>query len=81
MRVRKRAGQIAGSGKCKGTEGEQVMVPKDPVALLSFLNLKLRDFYPDLETLCDDLELDQAGITRKLEMLDYHYDREQNQFV
>ena len=27
-------------------------IPKDPVMLLSYVNLKLRDFYPDLEELC-----------------------------
>ena len=26
------------------------MIPKDPVMLLSFVNLKLRDYYQDLET-------------------------------
>ena len=36
------------------------MVPKDPVMLLSFINLKLRDFYPSLAALCDDLDIDRA---------------------
>ena len=35
------------------------MIPKDPVMLLSFLNLKLRDYYPTLEGLCEDLELNR----------------------
>ncbi len=57
------------------------MIPKDPVVLLSFLNLKLRDYYKDLQTLCEDLEVNEVEITRKLSLLDYHYDKEQNQFV
>ena len=57
------------------------MIPKDPVMLLSFINLKLRDFYNDFETLCDDLELSPAEVTEKLSAIDYHYDKEKNQFV
>lgn len=57
------------------------MVPSDPVMLLSFLNLKLRDFYSSLEVLCEDLELDQTAIEEKLAGIDYHYDEGKNQFV
>ena len=42
------------------------MIPKDPVMLLSFINLKLRDFYPSFEALCDDLDVDGKEITDKL---------------
>lgn len=57
------------------------MIPKDPVMLLSFVNLKLRDFYGSLEQLCEDLDVDQAEIVGKLERIDYRYDEEKNQFV
>lgn len=57
------------------------MIPNDPVMLLSYLNLKLRDFYPSLDKLCDDLDVDKAQILAKLESIDYHYDEEKNQFV
>lgn len=57
------------------------MIPKDPVMLLSFINLKLRDYYTDLDTLCDDLDTDRAEIEDKLLSIDYHYDKEKNQFV
>ena len=30
--------------------------PKDPAMLLSFVNLKLRDYYASLEELCEDLQ-------------------------
>ncbi|MDR2045364.1 MAG: DUF4250 domain-containing protein [Clostridium sp.] len=56
-------------------------MPEDPVMLLSYLNLKLRDFYKNLENLCEDLEADQAGIVKKLEAAGYHYDGASNQFV
>ncbi|MBE5868702.1 MAG: DUF4250 domain-containing protein [Lachnospiraceae bacterium] len=57
------------------------MIPKDPVMLLSFINLKLRDYYSDLEALCEDLDLESQEVTNRLATIDYHYDRERNQFV
>lgn len=57
------------------------MIPNDPVMLLSFVNLKLRDFYSDIDALCEDLDVDKAEIEKKLSGIDYHYDRERNQFV
>lgn len=57
------------------------MLPKDPVMLLSFLNLKLRDFYPGLDALCEDLQVDRQEITEKMASIDYRYDAGKNQFV
>lgn len=57
------------------------MIPKDPVMLLSFVNLKLRDYYQDLDQMCDDLDLSRIEIEEKLKTIDYIYDREKNQFV
>ena len=55
-------------------------IPKDPVMLMSFLNTKLRDRYSSLEELCQDLEVDQAELEKKLETIDYRYDAGKNQF-
>lgn len=57
------------------------MIPKDPAMLLSFVNLKLRDYYGSLDALCDDLDADKAEITERLAAIDYHYDKEKNRFV
>ena len=57
------------------------MIPQDPAMLLSFINLKLRDYYSDLDKLCDDLDIDRTEIEDKLSAIDYHYDKEKNQFV
>ena len=57
------------------------MIPQDPAMLLSFLNLKLRDYYASLDQLCDDLDIDCAEIEDKLSKIHYHYDKEKNQFV
>ncbi len=56
-------------------------LPSDPVMLLSFINLKLRDYYSSLDALCDDLDVPQQELTEKLALIDYHYDREKNQFL
>lgn len=57
------------------------MIPKDPVMRLSFVNLKLRDYYKNLEALCEDLELNREELVSSLAAIDYHYDKEKNQFV
>lgn len=57
------------------------MIPKDPVMLLSFVNLKLRDYYSDLDALCEDLDVDKDLVLSKLAQIDYHYDKEKNQFI
>ncbi len=57
------------------------MIPKEPVMLLSFVNLKLRDFYGSLEQMCEDLEMDKEELVTKLASIDYQYDAEKNQFV
>ena len=41
------------------------MLPQDPMILLSYLNTKLRDFYPTLDALCDDLQIDGGEVSRR----------------
>ena len=57
------------------------MLPLNPVMLLSFVNMKLRDRYASLDELCDDLDADRREIEEKLLAIGYAYDSEQNQFV
>ena len=57
------------------------MIPQDPAMLLSFVNLKLRDYYASLEALCDDMDIDRTEIEDKLSIINYHYDKEKNRFV
>ena len=57
------------------------MIPQDPVMLLSFLNLKLRDFYGSLDALCEDLDLNRKDILEKMKQINYTYDEENNRFV
>ncbi len=57
------------------------MIPNDPVMLLSFVNLKLRDFYSNPDAMCEDLDINKEELVKKLESIDYHYNEERNQFV
>ena len=54
-------------------------LPKDPILLLSVVNTKLRDYYPSLDALCDDMDVSREVLEEKLGMIDYRYDAEKNQ--
>lgn len=55
-------------------------LPNDPVMLMSFLNLKLRDQFDSLDALCDDYDVDKQTIIDKLAQIGFEYDEGQNQF-
>lgn len=54
--------------------------PTDPFVLFSWVNLKLRDFYPSLDALCDDLEIDKAELVKKLADAGFEYNEKANKF-
>ena len=56
-------------------------LPKDPMILYSVINMKLRDFYPSLDALCDDLDEDRQAIIDALAKVGFRYDPERNAFV
>lgn len=47
--------------------------PQDPAMLMSWINLKLRDFYGDLNDLCDDLEIDRNEVESILSKGGFEY--------
>lgn len=49
--------------------------------LLSFINLKLRDYYNSLDVLCEEMDVDGIKVRESLAAIGYHYDEERNQFV
>ena len=57
------------------------MLPSDPIMLLSFVNMKLRDQYPSLDALCEDMDANENEIRRKLAEVGYEYDKETNRFA
>ena len=51
-----------------------MVIPEDPIMLLSFLNMKLRDGdYESLAQLCDDLGVLEEEIVNKLDNAGFHY--------
>ena len=58
-------------------EGE---MPKDPMMLMSFINMKLRDFYPTLDALCDDMDVDRQELENKMAEAGLVYNAAANKF-
>lgn len=56
-------------------------IPKDPFILLSYINTQLRDFYSNLDDLCNNLQIEKQWLEDTLSQIDYYYQNEHNQFV
>ena len=56
-------------------------LPKDPVMLLSFTNMQLRDNYSSLDEFCKSFMIDKKDIISELSNIDYEYDSRTNQFI
>ncbi len=56
-------------------------LPQDSMMMLSVLNTKLRDFYKNLDELCEDLNVNKAEILDKMAEIDYVYNPELNKFI
>ena len=48
--------------------------------LMSFINMKLRDFYPSLEALCEDLDINMQELVDKLAAAGFEYNLATNRF-
>ena len=55
-------------------------LPDDPMILFSTINMKLRDSYPSLDALCDDMAGDKGQLTAKLASAGFEYNPAQNKF-
>ncbi len=55
-------------------------LPKDPMMLFSLINMKLRDFYPSLDALCEDLNVSKEKIVNQLKEAGFEYNAEMNKF-
>ena len=55
-------------------------LPNDPMMLLSIINMKLRDFYPTLDSLCEDMNIDRAELEKRLNDAGFEYNEELNKF-
>ena len=57
-----------------------MILPKDPVMLLSVVNTELRDHYPSLTELAKAYGVSEEEITEQLALIKYEYQPEINQF-
>ena len=57
------------------------MLPKDPFILLSYVNTKLRDRDPNLDTFCEEEGTEKTALCAVLAELGYVYSESRNQFV
>jgi len=57
------------------------MLPKDPMLLYSVVNTRLRDLYPDLDALCEDLDVDRSALEETLAQAGFTYDPARNRFA
>ncbi len=55
-------------------------LPQDPMMLYSVVNMKLRDVYPSLDALCDDLHVDEKELKSQLAEAGFAYDETRNRF-
>ena len=55
-------------------------IAMDPNILLSIVNMKLRDFYNNLSSLCEDMEVNEEALKEKFNKIGYNYDETINQF-
>ncbi len=56
------------------------ILPQDPVILMSFINTKLRDNYPNLDALCQDMNIDREWLIKTLKDAGFEYSVEHNKF-
>ena len=56
-------------------------LPSDPVMLYSVINLKLRDYYSNLDALCEDMDIKKEELMDKLAAAGFEYNEENNCFV
>ena len=55
-------------------------LPKDPMMLMSLINMKLRDFYPSLDALGEDMNIDKGQLLEKLASAGFEYNQNLNKF-
>ena len=55
-------------------------LPRDPFMLFGYINMKLRDEYPSLDALCEDLNVNREVLQTTLGSLGYEYSSVHNKF-
>ncbi len=55
-------------------------LPTNPAMLLSVINMKLRDEYPSLDALCDDMNLSKEELLHTMNSAGFEYNPTANKF-
>lgn len=55
-------------------------MPEEPMMLMSYINMKLRDFYPTLDALCEDMDVDRGELEHKMAEAGLEYNPQANKF-
>lgn len=55
-------------------------LPQDTMMLFSVVNMKLRDEYDSLDTLCREMDVDKHQLEAQLAQAGFEYNAEQNKF-
>lgn len=55
-------------------------IPADPMILIGYVNMKLRDFYPSLDAMCENLNIDRESIEKPLNEIGFEYNPQTNKF-
>lgn len=55
-------------------------LPRDPFMLMSLINMKLRDYYPSLDALCEDMNIKKEVLTTTLGSIGMEYNPDTNKF-
>lgn len=78
-----RSGDNSASFTRQTTKTYDIMqtLPKDPVMLMSVINMKLRDYYPSLDILCEDMEIDRKELETTLASAGFEYSEENKRFL
>ncbi len=56
-------------------------LPHDPIMLMSVVNTRLRDRYPDLTAMCEDLNISRAELEETLRAAGFVYSEALRQFI
>ena len=55
-------------------------IPQDPFILFSWTNTQLRDNFPSLDALCEEMNIEKEDLVRRLGALGYEYNESLNKF-
>ena len=55
-------------------------LPEDAMMLYSFINMKLRDCYPSLDALCEDMGVEKSFLVQKSKTVGFEYNPVKNRF-